>query len=369
MTTPRLCARNPWRTAAGALLLAVCLVPGACSDESSSASTESRSAERPVPVTVAAVEPYATVAVKARVDGQIVRVGFSEGQDVTAGQLLFQIDPRPFQVQVKQADANLLRDRAHLDYARSDKKRQEDLIKGSYVSREAYAQAVSNLEAAQATVSADEAALESARLELEFCTIRSPISGRTGKILIQEGNLVKANDTNPLVVINQISPIYVSFSVPERRLGEITRRMASGAPSVDAIIGDSAAAPHAGKLSFIDNAVDATTGTIRLKATFANDQRLLWPGQFVTAVLTLGEQSDAILVPTQAVQNGPNGAYVFVVAADGTVAVRAVSVGEDAGLDTIIESGLVAGERVVVSGQLRLKPGSKVSILADAGTK
>lgn len=382
MNMPFPSLRAWWSPAGIVMLVAASLVLAACSESRSSVSAgKSAGGDRPVPVTVAtveqrslpvqirsigSVEAYATVAVKARVDGQIVRVGFTEGQDVEAGQVLFQIDPRPFEAEIKRAEADLARDRAKLDFARTESKRLTGLRKGNFVSQEAYAQAESNLEAAEATVTADEAALESLRLQLEFTTVRSPIEGRTGRILIQEGNLVKANDTNPLVVINQVNPVFVTFSVPERRLTEITKRMGSGALRVDAVVSDASQTPQSGVLTFVDNAVDPTTGTIKLKATFGNEQRLLWPGQFVTAILTLREQPDAVVIPSHAIGNGPGGAYVFVVTAAGTVEVRPVVVSREAGELSVIRKGLAPGERVVVSGQLRLKAGTKVDILAAA---
>lgn len=313
------------------------------------------------------VEVQTTVAIKSRLDGQIVKVGFSDGQDVAKGQTLFEIDARPLQAQLQQAQAALARDKAQLERARAQEERYQDLLKKGFVSQDAYAQYRTNVDTAAATVRADEAAVENARLQTEYAVIRSPIEGRAGKILIQEGNLVKANDTVSLVVINQIAPIYVSFAVPEQYLGLIRKYMAAGKLAVEALptgTADSAAAAAMGVLAFVDNTVDATTGTVRLRATFSNKDRVLWPGQYVTASLTLNEQQNAIVVPSQAVQTGPKGQYVYVVKA-GTAAMREVSVERVDGAQTVVAKGLAPGEQVVTSGQSRLVPGIKVSIKSD----
>lgn len=313
------------------------------------------------------VEVQTTVAIKSRLDGQIVKVGFSDGQDVAKGQTLFEIDARPLQAQLQQAQAALARDKAQLERARAQEERYQDLLKKGFVSQDAYAQYRTNVDTAAATVRADEAAVENARLQTEYAVIRSPIEGRAGKILIQEGNLVKANDTVSLVVINQIAPIYVSFAVPEQYLGLIRKYMAAGKLAVEALptgTADSAAAAAMGVLAFVDNTVDATTGTVRLRATFPNKDKALWPGQYVTASLTLNEQQNAIVVPSQAVQTGPKGQYVYVVKA-GTAAMREVSVERVDGAQTVVAKGIAPGEQVVTSGQSRLVPGIKVSIKSD----
>ncbi|HET9762316.1 MAG TPA: efflux RND transporter periplasmic adaptor subunit, partial [Casimicrobiaceae bacterium] len=259
------------------------------------------------------VEAYTSVAVKARVDGQIVSVHFKEGDEVRQGAVLFEIDPRPFAAALRQAQANLLKDQALLDRAVEQQKRYKDLLAKNFISPDAYEQVRTNAETAKATVAADQAAIESAELSLEYCTIRSPITGYAGRIQIQQGNLVKANDTNPLLTINQVVPISVSFSVPEQDLNEIRRYQADGELKVEVRPANAVRGPIAGKLSFIDNAADTTTGTIRLKAEFANNDKRLWPGQFVNVVLTLHEQTDALVTPASSLQNGPNGQYVFVV--------------------------------------------------------
>lgn len=318
-----------------------------------------------VPVRVTAignVEPYNSVALKARVDGQIIQVGFKEGDRVRKGDVLFQIDPRPFQAALAQARANLAKDQAQLVRAQSQDVRYQDLLKQNFISKDAYDQVKTNAQTAEATVQGDEAAVETAKLSLDYCTIRSPIDGYAGRILIQVGNLVKANDVNPLVTLNQIVPVYASFSVPEQDLSEIRKHQAAGDLVVQATLATSGRAPVTGRLSFIDNAADMTTGTIKLKAEFANTDTALWPGQFVNVVLTLYQQKNAVVAPSQAIQNGPNGQYVFVVKDDQTVEIRDLKVARAIGEDTVVASGVKPGETVVTTGQLRLAPGVKVIV-------
>jgi len=315
------------------------------------------------------VDAYSTVALKARVDGQIVEVNFKEGQEVRKGAALFKIDPRPFEATLRQAEANLMRDTAQKEQARSQERRYQELLQKNFVSKEAYAQIRTNADTAEAGALGSRAAVENAKLQLEYCTIRSPIDGFVGKVMLQIGNMVKANDTNSLVIINQIRPIYVNFAVPEQRLSAIRSHMAKGKLSVEALPPNSDKAPASGTLSFVDNAVDATTGTIKLKAVFPNADNALWPGQFVSTSLKLYDQKDALVVPTQAVQTGPDGQYVYVVKPDMTTEVRAVDVDRNDGADAIIAKGLRKGEQVVVKGQLRLAPGAKVTIAEPAAEK
>jgi multidrug efflux system membrane fusion protein len=317
-----------------------------------------------VPVSLRAignVEPYTTVAVKARVDGQIVSVHFKEGDEVRQGAVLFEIDPRPFAAALKQAQANLLKDKALLDRAVEQEKRYKDLLEKNFISADAYEQVRTNAETARATVAADEAAIDGAKLSLEYCTIRSPVTGYAGRIQIQQGNLVKANDTNPLVTINQVVPIYVSFSVPEQNINDVRKYQADGELRVQVNLAASQHAPLAGKLSSLDNAADTTTGTIRLRAEFPNADKSLWPGQFVNVVLTLYDQKDATVAPSAAVQSGPKGQYVFVVKPDLTAELRDIKVARTEGDDTVVASGLQPGDQVVTVGQVRLAPGTKVS--------
>ena len=308
------------------------------------------------------VEAFSTVAVKARVDGQIVEVGFKEGEEARKGQVLFKIDPRPFEAALRQAEANALRDAAARDQARSQEKRYLELLEKNFVSKEAYAQIRTNAAVAEATAGASQAALDNARLNLEYGTIRAPIEGYAGKIQIQMGNLVRANDVNPLVVINQVRPIYVNFSVPEQRLAEVREHMASRRVAVEALAPGSDHAAASGTLIFVDNAVDPSTGTIRMRARFPNKENLLWPGQFVNVSVRLFEQADAIVIPSQAVQTGPDGQYVYVVDRNMVVDVRKITVQRTEGERAIVASGLAKGEQVVTRGQLRLGPKTRVQI-------
>jgi len=314
------------------------------------------------------VEPSTTVALKARVDGQIVSVAFKEGDQVKQGATLFEIDRRPFEALLRQAQANLAKDKALLDHANQQEKRYKELLDQKFISPDGYEQVRTNAETAAATVGADEAAIETVRLSLDYCTIRSPITGYAGKIMIQQGNLVKANDTSPLVVLNQIVPVFVEFSVPEQRLPDVRRYQADGELQVSAALVDSSHAAATGTLSFIDNTTDVATGTIKLKAEFRNVDTALWPGQFVNVVLTLTQQKDAVVAPSRAIQNGPNGQYAFVVRPDQSVELRPVKVARTEGDDAVVASGLTSGEQVVTTGQLRLAPGIKVAP-GDAGAQ
>jgi multidrug efflux system membrane fusion protein len=322
-----------------------------------------------VPVRLSAignVEAYSTVAIKARVDGQINTVNFREGQAVRKGEVLFRIDPRPYEATLRQAEANALRDAAARDQARSQDRRYQELLAKNFVSKEAYAQIRTNAETAEATGKASQAALENARLNVEYCTIVSPLDGYVGKVLLQAGNLVKANDVNPLVIINQVRPVYVNFAMPEQSLAEIRKFMAGGPLQVDVVAPEPAAPRTTGRLIFIDNAVDPSTGTIRLRAQFDNADAALWPGQFVNVSLRLTEQVDAIVVPSTAVQNGPEGQYVYVVGPDSLVDLRKIKVLRTDGERTIVTTGLQKGERVVTQGQLRLGPKTRVQIAKPA---
>lgn len=315
--------------------------------------TVAQAVQKDVPLEIRAignVQPLSTVEVRALASGQLMRVWFNEGDDVAKGQMLFTIDPRPYQATLQQAQANLARDEAQLRNAEAQVARYDDLVKKDYVTKEEYGKIVADAGAARATVAADRAAIETARLQLSYCEIRSPITGRTGGLQVHAGNLVRANDTTPLVIINQIEPVRVQFSIPQDQL------------STAHLNADVTAGSAKGKLTFIDNAVDTTTGTIALRGTFANRDRALWPGQFVTVAMKVAQRDAAIVVPARAVQTGQRGQYVYVVKPGNAVEMRTVSVFRTIGQETIVDKGLAVGETVVTDGQLRLTPKSKVEI-------
>jgi multidrug efflux system membrane fusion protein len=327
--------------------------------------------KKTVPVELRAignVQAYSTVMVKSKVGGELVRVHFTEGQDVKRGDLIFTIDPRPYDAALKEAEANLQRDLARARNAAEDARRYESLMQRKVVPTQQYEKIRSDADALEATVLADKAAVENAKIQLDYCSIRSPLDGRTGSLSVKQGNIIKADDIT-LVVIHQIIPIDVSFSVPEQFLPEIRKRMASKKLQIEASSPQSDERPEKGTITFVDNAVDTSTGTIRLKGTFANRERKLWPGQFVNVVLTLTEEPNVIVVPSQAIQTGQEGPYVFVVKPDLTVESRQVVAGRTVNDETVIEDGLQADERVVTDGQLRLYPGAKVEIkMPDSAT-
>ena len=410
------------------LLVAAGLAAAGCSEQSGAQSRPAPlppvpvgaalAEQRVVPVqvsTVGAVQAYTSVGVKSQVAGQIDRVHFTEGQDVKQGALLFTIDPRPFEAALRQAEANVSKDRAQLrqteaalaqrqaevsqtqanlerdqaqmENAKVQEARYAKLVQQELVAREQYDQVRTQMATMQATVQADraaienarasaraaeamvdnaraviqsdEAAVETARLQLAYTTIRSPMDGRTGNLLVQAGNVIKANEDNPLVVIAQIRPIYVSFAVPQQHLADIKKYRAEGTLKVEAVPGGQRSV--AGAVTFMNNTVDPATGTIQLKATFANSDSALWPGQFVDVALTLTAEQ-AVLVPTQAVQAGQQGPFVFVVKPDSTVESRPVKVGRRLARELVIEQGVKSGERVVTDGQLRLVPGARVEV-------
>jgi membrane fusion protein, multidrug efflux system len=390
--------------------------------------TLATAAQKDLPVTVTAignVQPLSTVGVLSQVNGQIFKVNFREGQEVKQGELLFTLDRRPFeaalqqaqanvardraqlaqseaahlqqQAQVQQAEANHVRDQAQLENARVWAARYRELVDKEFVAKEQYDQyrtnaealaatvradeaAIANaraaaraaeatIESARAAIRADEAAVENARLQLAYTEIRAPLSGRTGNVLIHEGNVVKANDTgNPMVTLNGIHPIYVAFSVPEQSLEDVKRYRAEGTLKVEAVVPGQVEGQARGDLTFVNNTVDPNTGTIQLKATFPNADNLLWPGQFVNVVLTLTMQRNAVVVPSQAIQTGQKGTYVFVVKPDQTVESRPVTPGRTVGRETVVDKGVGPGERVVTDGQLRLYPGAKVDVKQPAAS-
>jgi multidrug efflux system membrane fusion protein len=319
--------------------------------------------QKDVPIQIRAignVQPISNVAVRALVGGQLERVGFKEGDDVRKGALLFVIDPRPYDAALQQAQANLQRDEAQLRNAEAQAKRYSDLVKKDYVTKEDYDKLVAGAEAARAVTAADRAAVENARLQRSYCEIRSPLDGRTGSLMVHAGNLVKANDTTPLVVINQVEPVYVQFAVPEENLGLLRQRV--GAP-VEASPQQGGAPIATGTLTFIDNNVDTTTGTITLKATFPNHNRALWPGQYVNVAITTDNKAGALIVPLRALQTSQKGGqYVYVVKGGKNVEMRNVTVYKTIDQDAIIDRGLNPGETVVTDGQLRLTPKSTILI-------
>lgn len=334
-----------------------------------------------VPVTVAPVinkampieisvigtaEAFSNVGIRSQITGQLEKVNFTEGDDVQQGQVLFTLDRRPLELALREAQANLERDTARAENAALMTKRYEDLAKRGIAPREQLDTSRADLAALTATVSADKAAVENATVQLDYATIKAPISGRTGALQVHEGNLVRANDQTPLVTINQIMPMSVSFAVPEARFSELKRYLAVGSLSVRATPPNDEAPGAVGKIAFVDNAVDENTGTIRVKGTFPNTDRRLWPGQFVNVVVTLTTDPKAIVVPSVAVQNGQQGTYVFVVKPDQTVEMRPVTVERVSSVETVLATGAVQpGDTVVTDGHLRLIPGSHISVKGD----
>ena len=321
--------------------------------------------QKAVPVQIRAVgnvEPYATVSIKSQVTGVLQKAHFKEGQDVKSGQLLFTVDPRPLDAALKQADAALARDSAQVRNLREQVRRYADLVEKQYVSREQYDQIKANADAAEAVVEADKAAVDNAKVQLSYCYIYSPVNGRVGSLLINEGNLIRLNDGAPLVVINQINPINVTFAVPEQHLADLKRHMASGQLKADARFQSDEGRPEQGILAFVDNAVDRSTGTIKLKAEFSNQERRLWPGQFVNVAVTLATQADAVVIPAEAVQVGQDGQHVFVVKEDKRIEIRPVTIGTTSEGIAIITKGLAVGEQVVREGQFLLGPDSRVDV-------
>ncbi len=382
----------------GMLLAAVCLSSG-CAEKKAEAIqqeappvTVATVERKTVPVEISVigtVEPYSRVEIKTRVAGHLQEVHFREGEDVKQGELLFTIDPRPFQTALQQAEANLAReqamlvqlqanlarDRAEAEFAESQARRYRKLVDEGISSPEqadqfetnakARAEAVeagkAALDTARAAVRADEAAVRSARVQLGFCSVTSPLNGRTGALLVNKGNIVKENET-VLVTINQLTPTYVNFAVPERYLPEIRKYISAGRLQVEARIRNDEGQPATGTLTFIDNMVDDTTGTIRLKATFENHDRRLWPGEFVDTNLRISAQVDVAVAPARAVQTGQDGQYVFVVTPDHVAQMRKVVGGRTVGLDMVIEEGLQPGEIVITDGHMRVTPDTKVAV-------
>jgi len=317
------------------------------------------------------VVPITSVAIKARVDGQIERVAVRDGAEVRRGDVLFQLDRRPFQVALDAARANLERDEAQLAKSQDQLRRYQDVYTKGYVSTDQLEDVRANARSAAATVAADKAAIENARLDLEFATLRSPIDGRVGRVTLQVGNMVKALDATPLATVNQMQPVYVEFAVPEQYLADVRKAAAQHDTTVELTAQGDAGAPivRSGPLTFVDNAVDAPTGTIRLRATLQNDDGALWPGQFTRVRIRIPSEGPVLVVPSSAIGQSPNGPYVYVVTAGGRAELRPVVVARTDAEHAVITRGVVAGERVVVDGQSRVQPGGKVSEVAEQPAK
>ena len=398
------------RTGALSLAVLVCLSGLAVVSCKKAATTQAMGGMPATPVAVAkaeqktipvqvrqigAVEPITTIAVKAQVGGELIKVLFKEGQDVKKGQELFEIDSRPYQQALDQAQANLNKDTALIAQAQANLAKDSEQTKSAKVLADRYAALLKDgiaskeqsegyqttlgtqqeamradqaaLASSRAAAESDRVAIETAKLNLSYCSLRSPIDGRAGSLLVQAGNLVKANDTTALVNINQITPINVTFSVPQQQLEEIRRYNTASPLTVEAKPNnDTSTQSVVGKLSFIDNTVDNTTGTIKLKATFANADHALWPGQFVNVILTLKTLTNAVVVPSETIQSGQQGQFAFVVKPDQTAELRVVTPGETVDKLTVVQNGIAAGETVVTDGQLRLFPGAPVRVAAAA---
>ncbi len=358
----------PWL---GMLLLLI-LIPG-CSpkkEEKKSkaqppalvATTTARLGDVPIEIkTFGTMEPSQSVTIKSMQSGELTRVAFREGDEVAEGALLFAIDPRPHAAALNKALASQARNRVIRDNARKDHARYSRLVKAGIVTQEQAEAYRTRAETAEADLAADQALVESAQTQLSYCTIRSPISGRLGALAVDRGNVVKANDTT-LVTINKLTPIRATFTIPEQQLSVVKERLTHQALLVRAEIPGSVGVAEEGQVSFLDNAVDPATGTIRLKAEFANREKRLWPGQYCTLTMTLEVRKGAVVVPTQALQTGQTGQFLFVVKPDHTAEVRQVVPGPVHEGDTVIDQGLAAGEEVVIDGQMRVVPGDKVEI-------
>ena len=313
---------------------------------------------------IGTVEPYSFVQVRTQVTGELTGVYFKEGDEVHQGQVIFSLDKRQAETDLRRAQGDLNRDMAQLENARAQWARYEALVKEGVVAREQADQVRTELTVLESQVRSDKARVEGTNVQLTYSELRSPLNGRTGNLMVHLGNQVKANDNPPLVVINQIQPIYVSFSVPQQYLAEVRRRSANGSLGIAITIPNDDRGPVHGTLTFVDNEVDTASGTIKLKGTFTNADWRLWPGQFVNAALRLTTEAGATVIPTAAVQTGQAGQFVFVIKANGSVEQRPVEVERSANDVAVIKSGVVAGERVVTDGQIRLLPGTRVEVKA-----
>jgi multidrug efflux system membrane fusion protein len=326
--------------------------------------------QRPVPLELRAIgsaQAYSVVAIHSQITGELTSVNFKEGDDVQKGQVLFTLDRRPLEAALQTAEGNLARDVAQAANAATSARRYEDLLSRGIATRQQVDESATTAKALEATILADEGALANAKVQLQYATIVAPIQGRTGQLRVNPGNLVRANDTTPLVTINQISPIHVAFGLPEGRLDDLRSYLAKGTLHVEAMAPGASEAGSPGKITFIDNQVDPTTGMITVKVEFDNRDHRLWPGRFVNVLVTLAADPNAIVVPAVAVQSGQQGDYVFVVKPDQSVEYRKVTVERTVDSNTVIRQGLTPGETVVTDGQLRLTAGTRVSIKDDEG--
>jgi membrane fusion protein, multidrug efflux system len=315
---------------------------------------------------IGTVQAYNMVAIKSRVDGQIVKVDFKEGQDIKTGDPLFQIDPRPYQAALEQAQAAKQKDEAQLAGAQLDLERYEKLIGSGWQTRQSYDQQKATVGTLQASIKGDEAQINTAKLNLSYADIRSPIDGRLGARLVDKGNLVHANDNTPLVMITEVKPIFVSFTLPQDNFDDLREGQNNMPLVVYAYSGDGKKQLAEGKLTLIDNAIDQATGTIHLKARFENQDERLWPGQFVSLRVVLSTRQNIATVPSQTVQDGPDGHYAYVIKPDNTVERRAVEVASIQDGIAVVTKGLAPGERVVVDGQYRLTNGARVNPAAPS---
>lgn len=325
--------------------------------------TEGVAEMRDMPVYVRGIgsgQAYNSVSVRSRVDGQIVEVDFTEGQNVKAGDLLFEIDPRPFQAAFKQATANKEKDQAALVSAQADLNRYTQLVGHGFQTRQTFDQQKALVGQLEASIKADQAQIDAAQLNLQYADIRSPIDGRTGARLVDIGNLVHAADNTSLVTVTQVQPIFVSFTVPQKEFDKIRASQRAGNDLVEAVSESDETPLATGRLTLIDNQIDQATGTLHLKATFDNRDETLWPGEFVNVRVVVATRKNAVTVPARTVQNGPDGAYVFVVKDDSIVDMRPVEITDTENGLAIIDRGLAAGERIVIDGQFRLEPGTPV---------
>lgn len=365
----------PLRTNTAALMAGLSLLLPACSGKKTAPPPRppapvvvAGATQRDVPVLLKAIgtmEASESVTIRTQISGELTRVAFREGQDVQKGDLLCQLDPRSFRAALKKAEAALARDLVIMKNAKDNYERYRQLVKEGIVTQEQAEGYRTTAESAEANVASDRAEVENARAQLSYCTITAPISGRLGVLTINQGNVVKANDS-ALVTINKLTPIFAAFSIPEKDLAEIKRQMANGKVMVEAEVPNQPGLVEKGIITFLDNGVDVATGTIKLKGTFENGQKRLWPGQFVNLSITLAVRKNAVVVPSQAVQTGQQGQFVFVVRPDLAAELRPVSAGPASQGMTVIEKGLQPGEQVVIDGQVRVIPGARVEIKPPA---